>query len=117
MNALLLEHGIEKLPEVVEDNALLVEQNVILSSSGKKISKVYSACRRSSMRYALATLKLPIKLAVRKRRARNRAAKDYLWLNSAPTRPWDLPFGRRLRTARLEITNQMQAAGQTPSEP
>ena len=30
MNALLLEHGIEKLPEVVEENALLIEQNVIL---------------------------------------------------------------------------------------
>lgn len=30
MNALLLEYGIEKLPEVVEENALLVEQNVIL---------------------------------------------------------------------------------------
>jgi hypothetical protein len=31
MNALLLEHGIEKLPDVVEENALLIEQNVILS--------------------------------------------------------------------------------------
>jgi hypothetical protein len=30
MNALLLEHGIEKLPDVVEENGLLVEQNVIL---------------------------------------------------------------------------------------
>jgi hypothetical protein len=30
MNTLLLEHGIEKLPDVVEENALLVEQNVIL---------------------------------------------------------------------------------------
>jgi hypothetical protein len=30
MNALLLEHGIEKLPDVVEENALLIEQNVIL---------------------------------------------------------------------------------------
>jgi hypothetical protein len=30
MNALLLEHGIEKMPDVVEENALLVEQNVIL---------------------------------------------------------------------------------------
>jgi len=30
MNALLLEHGIEKLPDVVEENSLLVEQNVIL---------------------------------------------------------------------------------------
>jgi sulfite reductase beta subunit-like hemoprotein len=30
MNALLLEHGIEKLPDVVEENALLVEQNIIL---------------------------------------------------------------------------------------
>jgi hypothetical protein len=30
MNALLLEHGIEKLSDVIEENALLVEQNVIL---------------------------------------------------------------------------------------
>jgi hypothetical protein len=30
MNALLLEHGIENMPDVVEENALLVEQNVIL---------------------------------------------------------------------------------------
>jgi hypothetical protein len=29
-NAILLEHGIEKLPDVVEENALLIEQNVIL---------------------------------------------------------------------------------------
>ena len=31
MNALLLEHGIEKLPDVVQENALLIEQNVILT--------------------------------------------------------------------------------------
>jgi hypothetical protein len=30
MNALLVEHGIEKLSDVIEENALLVEQNVIL---------------------------------------------------------------------------------------
>jgi hypothetical protein len=30
MNALLLEHGIETLPDIIEENALLVEQNVIL---------------------------------------------------------------------------------------
>jgi hypothetical protein len=30
VNTLLLEHGIESLPDVVEENALLVEQNVIL---------------------------------------------------------------------------------------
>ncbi len=30
MNALLLEHGIAPLPDVVEESALLVEQNVIL---------------------------------------------------------------------------------------
>lgn len=30
INGLLLEHGIEKLHDVVEENALLVEQNVIL---------------------------------------------------------------------------------------
>jgi hypothetical protein len=28
MNVLLPEHGIEKLPDVVEENALLLEQNV-----------------------------------------------------------------------------------------
>jgi hypothetical protein len=30
MNALLCEHGIDKLPDLIEENALLVEQNVIL---------------------------------------------------------------------------------------
>jgi hypothetical protein len=30
MNALLCEQGIERLPDLVEENALLVEQNVIL---------------------------------------------------------------------------------------
>jgi hypothetical protein len=30
MNTLLLERGIAKLPDVVEENALLIEQNVIL---------------------------------------------------------------------------------------